>query len=545
MLDRLRGLIRANELIVSGLKLEQVLQHIVEAAASLVGARYCALGVLDPADGLAEFVHTGMDEATVELIGRRPEGKGLVGALIDEPKTIRLRTVSDDPRSVGVPEGHPVMDSFLGVPVRVRDQVLGNLYLANSASGEFSKDDEELVTSLAATAGSAIENAQLYRAAENRQEWLRASAQIIQEILTDDGDPLRHLAQRIREMASADLVSVVVRIPDSAHLTVAVAVGDGASRLTALSFPAEGSLAARAMTDGHPLLVDDIDADPDYWVHLSKVMAIGPVMVLPLLSAGLFKGVLVVGRRHGHPVFTDVDLGLGTMFAGYAAVALEITAGRADQQRLLLLEERDRIARDLHDHVIQRIFAAGLSLQSIAAAGGSGAVADRLYEQIESLDDTIRQIRTVIYHLQQPAGGTSTNARARLLDVIEDAAVGIPEPWVQFIGPIDVAATGDLIEDLCAVVREMLTNVTKHANARHIGVVISVTDDLHQISVTTTDDGDGMSQTSHRGGLRNLQERARRYGGELMVTAAHPGDRDMPTERGGGTRCHWTANINR
>ncbi|MEO6957642.1 MAG: GAF domain-containing protein [Antricoccus sp.] len=542
---RLRGLIRANELIISGLDLVPVLQHIVEAAAGLVGAQYCALGVLDPAGGLAEFVHTGMDEATVDRIGHRPEGKGLVGALIDEPKTIRLRILGTDPRSVGVPEGHPIMDSFLGVPIRVRDQVLGNLYLANSTNGEFSIEDEELVTSLAATAGFAIENAQLYREAEHRQEWLRASAQIIQEILTDDGgDPLRHVAMRIRKLAGAELVSVVVRIPDSAHLTVAVAVGEGASRLTASSFPAAGSLAARAIADGHPLLVDDIDADPNYWVHLSKVMAVGPVMVLPLLAAGLFKGVLVVGRRQGRPVFTDVDLGLGMMFAGYAAIALEITAARADQQRLLLLEERDRIARDLHDHIVQRIFATGLTLQSIATAEGSGPVADRLYEQIEALDETIRQIRSVIYHLQQPTGGTPTNARARLLDVIEQASVGLPEPWVQFIGPIDIAATGEVVEDLLAVVREMLTNVAKHAHARNVEVTVTVTDDLHQISVTTTDDGCGVSKTGHRGGLKNLQERARRYGGELVVTPAPQGSLDMPTTRSGGTRCHWTANIN-
>ncbi len=543
--DRLRGLIRANEKIVSGLDLEPVLQHIVEAAASLVSAQYCALSVLNPSGGLAEFVHTGMDEETVTRIGRQPEGKGLVGALIDEPTTIRLHSISSDPRSVGVPEGHPPMDSFLGVPIRVRDQVLGNLYLTNSSNGEFSAEDEGLVMSLAATAGFAIENAQLYRAAERRQEWLEASAQIIQQILTDDGDnPLRHLAARVREMADADLVSVVLRIPQSSHLTVAVAAGDGADRLTALSFPADDSLAARAMADGHPLLVDNIDADPEYTVHLSRVMAVGPVMVLPLLAAGLVSGVLILGRRAGHPVFTDVDLSMGTMFAGYASVALEIAGGRADQRRLILLEERDRIARDLHDHIIQRIFATGLSLQSLAASAGASPVTDRLYEQIASLDETIRQIRTVIYRLQQPAGGPPTNARARLLEVIQEVSVGLPEPWVQFVGPIDTAATGDVVEDLIAVVREMLTNVAKHAHAQHVSVKVTATDDLRQISVTTTDDGCGITGTGRRSGLKNLRARARRYGGDLFVTPADRGDLVAMTAKGGGTRCHWSANVN-
>ncbi|MEO6957693.1 MAG: GAF domain-containing protein [Antricoccus sp.] len=517
-----------------------------DSVTSLVGSQYCAPGVLVPVGGLADFINTGIADQTVDWVGRRSGGKSIVEVLIDELKMTPAHTTSNDRVSVGFLDGHPGTDDFLGVPIRVRDQILESLRLTDHTNGEFSIDDDEPVASVAASAVSAVGNAQLYREAEHRQEWQRASRQIIQQIHAEDGgDPLRHLAERILKIVDAELVSAVMCIPDSARLTVAVAVGDGASRLTELSFPAVGSVAARVIANGRPLLIDDIDTDPDYWVHLSKAMAIGPVMVLPLLEAGLFKGVLVVGRRQGRPVFTDVDLRLSTMFVSYTAVALEITASRADQERLLLLEERDRIARDLHDHVVQRIFATGLSLQSIAAADGSGPVADRLHEQIESLDDTIRQIRTVIYHLQQPAEDGPTNARARLLVVIEQASVGLPQPCVRFIGPIDIAATGDIVEELLAVVREMLTNVAKHAHASSISLTITATADLRQISVTTTDDGSGMSESGHRGGLKNLQERARRYGGELMVTPAAQLNREMPPTGGGGTRCHWSANINR
>jgi GAF domain-containing protein len=170
--DRLRGLLRANRLIIGDLALPVVLRRIAEGARDLVQARYAALGVLGPDGGLEQFIHVGVDEETVARIGHLPEGKGLLGALIDEPHPIRLANLADDPRSVGFPEGHPPMNSFLGVPIRIRDEVYGNLYLTEREGGPFTAEDEELVAALAATAASAIDNARLYAEAGRRQRWL-------------------------------------------------------------------------------------------------------------------------------------------------------------------------------------------------------------------------------------------------------------------------------------------------------------------------------------------------------------------------------------
>lgn len=228
---RLRGLLAANRMIIGELALPVVLRRIVEAACRLVNARYGALGVLAPDSGLQEFIYVGIDDETAARIGPLPSGKGLLGALIDDPRPIRLRTMSDDLRSVGFPPEHPPMSSFLGVPVRVRDEVFGNLYLTEASSGQFSAEDEELVTALAATAGIAIENARLFARAEQRQNWLQASAQITQQLLSAEGeDPLQLIARQTREVADADIVTVVLPTANPERLMVEVAAGAEADR---------------------------------------------------------------------------------------------------------------------------------------------------------------------------------------------------------------------------------------------------------------------------------------------------------------------------
>ncbi len=212
---RLRGLLRAIQLIIGDLDLPTVLRHIAEAARDLVGARYAAIGVIAPDGHLAQFVHTGMPDETVDRIGHLPQGKGLLGALIDDPRPIRLRRIADDVRSTGFPPGHPPMASFVGVPIRVRDEIFGNLYLAESTKGEFTADDEELAKALAASAAAAIENARLYEAAQQRQDWLRATAAITHRLLSrDSGDPVQLIADTTREIADADLVTVVRPVDD-------------------------------------------------------------------------------------------------------------------------------------------------------------------------------------------------------------------------------------------------------------------------------------------------------------------------------------------
>ncbi len=535
--SRLRGLLSANRMIIGELDLPSVLHHIVEAACELVNARYGALGVLSPVGGLQEFVHVGIDESTAAQIGPLPSGKGLRGAVIDEAQAIRLRVMSDDIRSVGFPPNHPPMSSFLGVPVRVRDEVFGNLYLTEARGGEFSAEDEELVMALAATAGIAIENARLFEEAQRRQGWLHASMQITRQLLSAEGEePLRLIARQTREIADADIVTVVLPTPNGQRLMVEVAAGARADEFTGLSYAMENTLAGLAFSTGGPVLVGDVTAEPQYVVHLSELLSVGPVMVLPLVGTQRMRGALVVGRLHGRHRFHEADLDMATTFANHAAVALELADARADQQRMILLEDRDRIARDLHDHVIQRLFAAGLSVQSIAAALGSDGKADRLTRVVTEIDDTIRQIRTSIFQLRGQLGPQTGTVRNRLLEVVADVAATLGfEPRVRLDGPIDSVVPEAVADDLIAVAREALTNVSRHADATRVSVTLTA--GSTEFALDVIDDGVGIGDTDRRSGLSNLRQRAAQHGGALTLSPAPP-EHASPTRE--GTWLRWT-----
>ena len=319
--------------------------------------------MISPAGGLAEFVHVGMPAETVTRIGHLPQGKGLLGALIEDPQPIRLSRIADDMRSSGFPAGHPPMDSFLGVPIRIRDEVFGNLYLAESTRGGFTAEDEQLTTALAATAAVAIENSRLYETARTRGEWLQASTTITRQLITADDaaeprHPLHLIAERTREIGDADLVAVVLPAADGTELSVDVAVGAGADVLPGQRVPLQGSLSGQVFSTGVPLRV----ARPDE-AGLASVasgdMEVGPVLVVPLVGSTRVHGVLSVARLHGRPTFTGEDMDMAAGFANHAAVAIELAEARAEKQRAAMHDERERIAADLHDHVIQRLFAAG------------------------------------------------------------------------------------------------------------------------------------------------------------------------------------------
>ncbi|MGI8697493.1 MAG: GAF domain-containing protein [Mycobacteriales bacterium] len=534
---RLRGLLRANRMIVGDLALPVVLRHIVEAACELVHARYGALGVLASDGGLEQFIHVGMDDATVAGIGHLPEGKGLLGALIDDPRPIRVRDIATDPRSVGFPPNHPAMGSFLGVPIRVRDEVFGNLYLTGHDQGPVSAEDEELISSLAATAGVAIDNARLFDEACRRQDWLRASTEITRQLLSNEGDePLLVIARRVQQIADADAVNVILPTQDGQRLMVEVATGTGADQLTGLSYPMDNTVSRVVIDTGRPVLIGDMAEEPQYTVHLSEVVPVGALMVLPLVGTQRARGAFIVGRLQGRPRFTAADLDMATTFANHAAVALELADVRADQERIALLEDRDRIARDLHDHVIQRLFGAGLTVESIAAGLGTDARADRLSRVVEDIDETIRQIRTSIFQLRGPLGPQTGAVRARLLAVAAEVTplLGF-EPRVGFAGPVDAVIPHAVLDDLVAVVREALTNVARHAGASEVGVDVSA--GHGELAIELTDDGAGIGDTQRRSGLANLRERAEHYGGGLVISSPLP---PLRPGKEGGTTLRWT-----
>ncbi len=534
---RLRGLLAANTMISGDVALPAVLRHIVEAACQLVDARYGALGVLAPEGGLQEFIHVGIDDETAARIGPLPAGKGLLGALIDDPRPIRLPRMSEDLRSVGFPPDHPPMSSFLGVPVRVRDEVFGNLYLTERTGGEFTAEDEELVTALAATAGVAIENARLFEQAGRQQSWLHASMQITRQLLSVDGEePLKLIARQTQQVADADIVTVVLPTASGRRLMVEVASGTRAEELTGYTYPVEHTLAGLAFESGRAVLVGDVTEDPKFRVHLSEVLPVGPVMVLPLVGKHQMRGALVIGRLHGRERFDEADLAMATTFANHAAVALELADARTDQQRVVLLEDRDRIARDLHDHVIQRLFAAGLTVQSVAGGLGEDPRAERLERVVTGIDETIRQIRTSIFELRGQLGPETGTARSRLLGVLAEVAPLISfEPRLRFSGPIDSVVPEPVVDDLEAVARELLTNVARHAQATHVDVALTASP--AELVLEVLDDGVGMGHSERRSGLANLRQRAERRDGSLVIS---PAPTQESSSSGEGTHVRWT-----
>jgi signal transduction histidine kinase len=520
---RLRGLLRANQLVIGGLDLPAVLRRIVEATRELLGARYAALGVIAPAGGLAEFVHTGMPEGTVELIGHLPQGKGLLGALIDDPRPIRLARITDDERSSGFPPGHPPMTSFLGVPIRIRDEVFGNLYLTESERGEFSAEDEELCTAIAATAAVAIDNARLYEAARTRGEWLQASATITRQLLSPDGEhehaPLQLIARRCLDVADADLVAVALPGEDG-ELRIEEVADAGDQRMRGARVPVTGSLLGRVFTTGQPIRVAHVDDDAERPVLSAGQLDAGPVLVVPLLGSKGPRGVLAAVRERGRIGFTDTDLDMARSFANHAAIAIELAEARAEQQRAAMLDERDRIAADLHDQVIQRLFAAGLSLQSVAMGLGPGRAGDRILATVADLDATISQIRTTIFELHDQRTSAPGGLRARLVDIAADAAKALGfDPTLRFDGPVDTLPS-EIAEDLVAVLREALSNVARHAHARSVSVELAVRSE--QLYLCVHDDGIGITEPRRASGLANMRRRAERHHGECRVTRRAP-----------------------
>lgn len=530
--ERLRGLLAANQAFVGDLDLHTVLRRIVEAACELVGARYGALGVIAPdGGGLEDFIYVGMTEADEHRIGHLPEGKGLLGALIDDPYPIRLKHVGDDVRSAGFPDGHPPMDSFLGVPVRIRDEVFGNLYLTEAASGQFDDDDEALVLSLAATAGVAIENARLFAESRRRQEWLQASAEVTRQVLAfGDETPLQTVAGTVCRLADADLVALVIPAQEG-FLTIPAAAGDGAQGAAGTTWPVEGTLSEMVLTTAKPLLVDNAASNDLGRTPMPFVARLGPVMLLPLVGPDRVAGVLITGRAQGRRRFSEGELEMASTFADHASMALQLAEARADRDRMTLLEDRARIARDLHDHVIQQLFAAGMTVQGVAVGLPDSGPAKMLDKVVDSLDDAVKQIRTSIFQLR-PHSYTGASLRGAVLELSGQISrvLGF-EPHVSFDGPIDAVSDQPLTDDVLAVVREALTNTAKHAQARSATVRLHAS--ASALDVTVRDDGVGL-QGDRRSGLENLRVRAERRGGTLLVN-------DPPPES--GTTIVWSVPL--
>jgi signal transduction histidine kinase len=512
---RLRALLKANQAIVSQLELPSVLRRIVAAAAELANARYGGLAVLTADGELEDFVQVGMTEDDLQAIGRPPHGVGVLAAVVEDPRPIRLERLSDHPRFGGLPQGHPPIISFLGVPIRARGRVYGNLYLGDPQEGAFSEEDEQLVQSLAATAGFAIENARLFSETQHRQAWASASAEITAQLLQGGsaGEALSLIATRILNLAEADSAYVALLSDDKDRMTFVEVQGEDPVSAKGMELPTEGTLTERVVRAGQPARFSEAELRSQ---RVAFSEHFGPMMVIPLATPAHTLGALLVSRRTGGRSFSEAELELAADFAGRASVALELGVARSDQERMLLFEERGRIARELHDRVIQLLFGTGLQLQNVLASLPPGRSAEQVDAAIAGVDDAIAQIRRIIFTLSSSALPGASTGRRRLLDLVVQLGSRLSiEPTLTFEGPVDGVVDDGLAEDVLAVVSEAVTNAVRHAAAKQ--VLVSVAADSRGLTVAVQNGGRPFAVSGRRSGLANLEERARRRGGTMTI----------------------------
>jgi signal transduction histidine kinase len=535
--DRMRGLLEAVVAISSGLDLESTLRRITQTAIELVDATYGALGVIGSDGQLAEFIPVGLSEEEIDRIDHWPAGRGLLGLLIKDPRPLRLASISEHMESSGFPAGHPAMGSFLGVPVRVREEVFGNLYLTNKrGGGEFTEDDEAVLLALGAAAGVAVDNARLYEAARRSQRWMQASAEVTTALLsgTEPGEVLARITSQARDLSDADIAMLALPDEEGRGLTVAYADGDGAQAVRGLVLPTGQSLSGQVLATGEPVTSTDFASDKRAAAAVRAAMShVGPAVIFPLGAPGGRRGVLTIGRRHGRTLFPQAEAAFAASFAAQAGVALELAASRAEAERLSVYQDRDRIARDLHDLVIQRLYATGMSLQGTMPMITRPEVADRVTRAVDDMDQTIREIRGTIFALQARDTGSQPDPRADIVRLVEEmtAVLGFA-PSLRLGAGLRTLPSEELTEQVLAVLREALSNTARHAGASRADVTVDVDHD-GILAVIVTDNGTGLPPGGRRSGLRNLADRAKDLGGELRLGQADPA---APRP---GTRLEW------
>ncbi|GAA1166953.1 sensor histidine kinase [Nesterenkonia sandarakina] len=526
MQSRFQNLLAASQLVTGELDLEQVLRQIAESAVTLVNAQYGALGVIDPDGHLERFIHVGIPADLVDRIGHLPEGHGVLGAVIDAARPIRLPNLNTDPRAVGFPEHHPPMDSFLGVPITIHGETFGNLYLTNRSGGPFTAEDEDLVTALATTAATAINNARVYGEARRAQRLSAALGEVTSALLaSNDADVFGVLTQSVASLTGAQLVSVVVCEAVGRELYVDTARGDQAAEVEGTSVPWMDCVISRAM-EGEPGMTPEGEDEP---VPFAADIPSASMIAVPLVISGDRMAALCATRSTDQAPFHRRDLELLSEFAAQAGLAVALVWSRADQQRLEMVEERTRIARDLHDHVIQRLFGTGLGLEALASTYPH--LATSIDTHVTQIDAAIADIRAAIFALQTQA--PFQNVRHRLLEVMTELSPRLSTiPRLIFTGPVDLILEGALADDAVAVLRESLSNVARHAQAETVSVEITATE--AQITITVDDDGIGVpSDSTRRSGTKNLSARAQAWGGDFTLSP----------RIAGGTRALWQAPV--
>lgn len=526
--DRMNGLLSAVVALAQDLSLETVLDRLVRSACDLVGARYGALGVIGEDRSLSHFITVGIDKDGIRSIGDLPTGHGVLGLLIREPRPLRLHDLGQHPIASGFPPNHPPMKTFLGVPVRVRDEVFGNLYLTEKSGGQdFTPEDEDLAVALAAAAGVAIQNARHFDDSRRRQQWLEAGMELSSRLI---------VTPRPGDAENLDLVAeTALRVSESALAVIAVPAGDGALRC-------RSSLGVQGLQAGQELRPSGVVGevlgtgksvmvrDPQQVFDDGVAGKLGAVLVCSLGQSGSENGVLLLARPSGTGPFSQAEVESSSLFGSRIGLALDLARVHALREQNLLFTDRERIARDLHDLVIQRLFAAGLSIQSLRRYTPDPVAHERIAAVTAELDDTIRKLRDTIYSLR--TGGNPEPLTVRVLKVVEETSRGYAvTPHASFSGPLDEVVPEEVAGHLLSVLSEGLSNAARHSGADDIRVSVSAAPD--SVELVVTDNGRGFEHPVRTSGLANMRHRAGLLGGTCTIDSA-PGK---------GTRISWSVGL--
>jgi two-component system sensor histidine kinase DevS len=519
--QRMRGLLEAVVGVAEDLSLESVLHRVVSSARRLLQAEYGALGVLGDDKALSHFITVGIDDELARRIGPLPTGHGVLGLLIRDPKPLRLHDLQQHAEAYGFPENHPPMKSFLGVPIRVRDVVFGNLYLTQKeGGGDFTAEDEDLAVALAAAAGVAIENARLYNDARRRASWLQACMDVTGKMMGDESTPegqsggLDMIAARALREADSELALILVPENPSGPFRVAGAAGDSAAAWVGRVLALESTKISAIVTTGNAAVLDGAPLV----LRGGEDPGPGCVLVVALNSPSGHHGLLMLVRGRGNGVFSRTDVEMGTVFGSHVALGLELARAHRLREQIAVFSDRDRIARDLHDVVIQRLFAAGLSIQSVRRLITDSSAAQTIQSVTAELDEIIRDLRNTIYSLRATSGEKELLS-SRIIQTVRSTGASLPfAPVLTLTGPIDAVHDEETISNMLAVISEGLSNAVRHSGADSISVSVSV--DNGSAVVQIEDNGSGFAEPAPGNGLANMDHRARALAGFLAVTSS-------------------------
>src|SRR6202158_2873834 len=517
------ALLEAGLTLASELSLPVVLQRIVDLAVEVTDARYGALGVVGEGDELVDFITTGISAKQRRAIGALPRGRGLLGLLIREPRIVRIADIGRDPKPAGVAAHPPPMRSFLGAPVQAMGKIYGNIYRADKRTArEFSLEDERSVQVLATQAGAAIANASLYQENHRREQWLEALREITSDILegTDTDSLLTSVAEHARELAGANAATILTTTSSPGRLVVAAAVGAYAPQVRGQSVPAAKSISGTVMETGKPLHTDDATTQGGVYQPIIRLGHVGPAIFVPLRVRGRSTGTLMVANTRGGRRFDQGTVKLVETFADQASISIEYARAQADLRRLELMDERERIAKELHDGIIQSLFAVGMGLQGTALTSGSPETTARVEGAVGELDRIIRDLRNYIFGLRPGIlADRQLDQALRALGEEVEATSHIPVTI-----EVDAALSASLSarsHDIVQLTREALSNITRHSRAKHAIVRLAPKGAVALLSIE--DDGVGFDAgvPSAGSGMRNMRERAATIGETLRVSSAN------------------------